>query len=100
LSKLVNKLGTSSAKCEHILLTNCWNSIATSLLQVCYNLCVFTRVQGSVPHGTNSEPSVKPKRLRKMVHKYFLTRHHEDDPGNEVVEDNQTFTSQTLKDLH
>jgi hypothetical protein len=29
-------------QCEHILLTSCWNSIATSLLQVCYNLCVFT----------------------------------------------------------
>jgi hypothetical protein len=29
---------------EHILLTSCWNSIATSLLQVCYNLCVFTCV--------------------------------------------------------
>jgi hypothetical protein len=28
-------------QCEHILLTSCWNSIATSLLQVCYNLCVF-----------------------------------------------------------
>jgi hypothetical protein len=23
---------------------NCWNSIDTSLLQACYNLCVFTRV--------------------------------------------------------
>ena len=31
-------------QCEHILLTSCWNSIATSLLQACYNLCVFTRV--------------------------------------------------------
>jgi hypothetical protein len=31
-------------QCEHILLTSCWNSIATSLLQVCYNLCVFTCV--------------------------------------------------------
>jgi hypothetical protein len=28
-------------QCEHILLTSCWNSIATSLLQVCYNLCVL-----------------------------------------------------------
>jgi hypothetical protein len=27
-------------QCEHILLTSCWNSIATRLLQVCYNLCV------------------------------------------------------------
>jgi hypothetical protein len=32
-------------QCEHILLTSCWNSIATSLLQVCYNLCAFTFVQ-------------------------------------------------------
>ena len=31
-------------QCEHILLTSCWNTIATSLLQVCYNLCVFTCV--------------------------------------------------------
>jgi hypothetical protein len=31
-------------QCEHILLTSCWNSIATSLLQVCYNLFVFTCV--------------------------------------------------------
>jgi hypothetical protein len=31
-------------QCEHILLTSCWNSIATSLLQVCYNLCVLTYV--------------------------------------------------------
>jgi hypothetical protein len=29
-------------QCEHILLASCWNSIATILLQVCYNLCVFT----------------------------------------------------------
>jgi hypothetical protein len=29
---------------ENILFTSCWNSIATSLLQVCYNLCVFTCV--------------------------------------------------------
>jgi hypothetical protein len=29
---------------EHILMTSCWNSIATSLPQVCYNLCVFTCV--------------------------------------------------------
>jgi hypothetical protein len=36
--QLVNK------QCEHNLLTCCWNSIATSLLQVCYNLCVFTCV--------------------------------------------------------
>ena len=28
-------------QCEHILLTSCWNSIPTSLLQVCYNLCVL-----------------------------------------------------------
>jgi hypothetical protein len=33
-------------QCEHIPLTSCWNSIATSLLQVCYNLCVFTCVRG------------------------------------------------------
>jgi hypothetical protein len=32
----------STNLCEHTLLTCCWNSIATSLLQVCYNLCVFT----------------------------------------------------------
>ena len=31
-------------QCEHILLTSCWNSIATSLLRACYNLCVFMRV--------------------------------------------------------
>ena len=31
-------------QCEHILLTSCWNSIATSLPQVCYNLCVLTCV--------------------------------------------------------
>jgi hypothetical protein len=31
-------------QCEHILLISCWNSIATSLLQVCYNSCVFTCV--------------------------------------------------------
>jgi hypothetical protein len=35
---------TGNKQCEHILLTSCWNSIATSLLQVCYNLCVFTFV--------------------------------------------------------
>jgi hypothetical protein len=29
-------------QCERILVTSCWNSIATNLLQVCYNLCVFT----------------------------------------------------------
>jgi hypothetical protein len=34
-------------QCEHILLTSCWNSIATSLLQLCYNLCVFTCVHSS-----------------------------------------------------
>ena len=28
-------------QCEHILLKCCWNSIDTSLLQVCYNLCVL-----------------------------------------------------------
>jgi hypothetical protein len=33
-------------QCEHILLINCWNSIGTSLMQVCYNLCVFTCVVG------------------------------------------------------
>ena len=33
-------------QCEHILLTSCWNGIVTSLLQVCYNLCVFTCVTG------------------------------------------------------
>ena len=32
-------------QCEHILLTSCWNSIATSVLHVCYNLCVFTCVR-------------------------------------------------------
>ena len=31
-------------QCEHILLASCWNSIATSLLQVCYNLYVFMYV--------------------------------------------------------
>jgi hypothetical protein len=40
--QLVNK------QCEHNLLTCCWNSIATSLLQVCYNLCVFTCVHFNI----------------------------------------------------
>jgi hypothetical protein len=31
-------------QCEDILLTSCWCRLATSLLQVCYNLCVFTCV--------------------------------------------------------
>jgi hypothetical protein len=44
LPSCCNKFGAGSKQCEHILLTSCWNSIATSLLQVCYNLCVFTRV--------------------------------------------------------
>ena len=35
---------TCYKECEDILLTSCWNSIGTSLLQVCYKLCVFTRV--------------------------------------------------------
>jgi hypothetical protein len=30
-------------QCEHIQLTSCWNSIATSLLQVC-STCAFSRV--------------------------------------------------------
>jgi hypothetical protein len=38
-------------QCEHILLTSCWNSIATSLLLVCYNLCVFTSVTCRVCEG-------------------------------------------------
>ena len=29
-------------QCEHIVLTSGWKSITTSLLQVCYNWCVFT----------------------------------------------------------
>ena len=56
LEQLVTSLLSSTILCmascqqagnkqwEHILLTSCWNSIATSLLQVCYNLCVFTCV--------------------------------------------------------
>jgi hypothetical protein len=28
-------------QCEHILLTSCWNSITTSLLQVCYYKFAF-----------------------------------------------------------
>ena len=40
-------------QCEHILLTSCWNSIATSLLQICYNLCVFTCVIQTI-EGSNS----------------------------------------------
>ena len=49
LQQVVNKPLTTcqqagNKQCEHILLTSCWNSIATSLLQVCYNLCVFTCV--------------------------------------------------------
>jgi hypothetical protein len=35
---------TGNKQCEHILLTSCWNSIATSLLQLCYNFCIFTCV--------------------------------------------------------
>ena len=33
-------------QCEHILMASCWNSIGTSLLQVCYMLCavMFTAV--------------------------------------------------------
>ena len=42
----VNELGTSSANTEHILITSCWNSIGTCLLQV-YKLRVFTCVLDS-----------------------------------------------------
>jgi hypothetical protein len=34
-------------QCEHILMTSCWNSIATSLLQICHNLCAFLCVYSS-----------------------------------------------------
>jgi hypothetical protein len=49
LQQVVNKPLTTcqpagNKQCEHILLTSCRNSLATSLLQVCYNLCVFTCV--------------------------------------------------------
>jgi hypothetical protein len=41
----VNNLSTSwdsgNKQCEHILLASCWNSIARSLLEVCYNVCVL-----------------------------------------------------------
>jgi hypothetical protein len=40
---------SGNKRCEHILLKSCWNSIATSLLQVCYNLCVLTYVVVSSP---------------------------------------------------
>jgi hypothetical protein len=56
LWQVVNKPLTTCQRaekkqCEHILLTSCWNSIATSLLQVCYNLCVFTCVVMTTPNS-------------------------------------------------
>jgi hypothetical protein len=59
LQQVVNKPLTTcqqagNKQCEHILLTSCWNSIATSLLQVCYNLCVFTCVVSSLPTKARS----------------------------------------------
>jgi hypothetical protein len=44
-------------QCEHILLTSCWNSIVTSLLEVCYNLRIFTCVNKKIDneHAYNGQ---------------------------------------------
>jgi hypothetical protein len=42
----VDNLSTSwNKQFEQILLTSCWNRIAASLLQVCYNMWDFKRVK-------------------------------------------------------
>jgi hypothetical protein len=76
LKQVVNKPLTTcqqagNKQCEHILLTNCWNSIATNLLHVWYNLCVLTRVPLSFIFATN----YKTLRIMKIFN-LFLTFVH------------------------
>jgi hypothetical protein len=46
-------------QCEHILLTSCWNSIATSLLQV-FTTCAFLRVYTRTNLTSCSKSANKP----------------------------------------